>query len=88
MLPHVFDVGMFLRDMTATIAAFFQPCDKCGFSRATRSNNANQKIFLRVTHYRASDDLTPRVRQVQQGYHLYEWWCWRLDAFRSGDRSG
>ena len=40
-LPHLLDVGMFLRDVTAAIAVLFQPRDQRGFARAARTNNSN-----------------------------------------------
>jgi hypothetical protein len=38
-LPHVFDVGMFLRDVTAGIALRFKRGDERGLARAARADN-------------------------------------------------
>lgn len=51
-LPHVFDIGMFLRDVTAAIAAFFQFVDQCGFPRAARTNDTDEQRAIFVFHFR------------------------------------
>src|SRR5215211_1927053 len=49
-LPHGLDIGMFLRDVAASIAMSFEPRDQGGFARTTGSNYTNQRSITWRLH--------------------------------------
>jgi hypothetical protein len=60
----MFCKGMFLGDVPAGIAVFFQPGDKRGFPGSAWTNNADHKWCRRViVHYRERFGSTGEVRQ-------------------------
>jgi len=55
---------MLLRDVTAGIPGFFQPCDQGGFSGTTRSNNTNQRSGTWRLHIISCSSDVPEIRNV------------------------
>lgn len=87
MLPHIFDVGMFLRDVAAAIAVFLQPGDERGFPRAAWADYAYEGSTIIILHYRVKVDSIAPAPRVLQWYLLRGPGFYLLGAFQIDDRA-
>lgn len=83
-LPHIFNKGMFLCDVTTMITMFLQASDKCGFAGTARADYANQMLTIIFLHYRVEVDSIVPVHLARRSHPRYEAVFDLSDAFQIG----